>query len=119
MWGNRNGGDDNHDDRAIGPPMSAPEVPPVRIWDVVLRQNQWSERRVVEAHEIEMSQDLSVVRWREFFKDEQGMPGNRVTLTIVRPVDGWIEYEERKPEPKTQLVTPAGGAIGGGNVTLQ
>ena len=116
MFGRNNDGDNNnHDDRPLGPPMSVPDVPPLRIWDVVQRQNQMCERRVVEAHDIEMSQDLTVIRWREFYKDAQGMPGNRVTLTIVRPIDGWLEYTERKPEAAPRLITPAGM----GGITLQ
>jgi hypothetical protein len=49
------------------------------------------------------------VRWREFYKDEQGMPGNRISLTIFRPMDGWLEYTERKPQPAPLLVAPSGG----------
>lgn len=107
MFGSRgNDGDDNHDDRSIGPPRSAPDVPPVRIWDVTLRQGEWFEKRTVEAHELEMAPDGSIVRWRLFFKDEQGMPGNRITLTIVKPMDGWVEYEERKPAQKPLILFP-------------
>jgi hypothetical protein len=64
---------------------------------------------VVEAHEIEMAPDGTVVRWREFYKDEHGMPGNRISLTIFRPMDGWLEYTERKPQPAPLLVAPSGG----------
>lgn len=113
MWGRGGSNDDdggnNHDDRQIGPPMSAPEVPPFRIWDVTQRQGTWEHRRVVEAHEIEMAPEGTVVRWREFYKDEQGMPGNRISLTIFRPMDGWLEYTERKPV--TPLLLTAGGVL--------
>ena len=121
MFGRGNSGNDggnggDHDDRALGPPMAVPDVPPLRIWDVVQRQNQWSERRVVEAHEMEMAPDGSVFRWRQFYKDERGLPHNFIVLTVFRPIDGWLEYSERKPEPVPQLVVPPGA--GSRNVTL-
>ena len=104
-----NGG--NHDDRALGPPMSIPDIPPMRVWNVMQRQGGWFEQRIVEAHEIEMSPDFSVVRWREFFKDEHGMPNSRIALTIVKAADGWLEYSEQKPEPVTKVVLADAGSI--------
>ena len=111
MFGRSNDGNGNNDDHAIGPPMTAPDVPPLRTWDVTLRQGEWSERRVVEAHDIDFTPDGSIIRWATLYKDERGMPGSRVSLTIFRPVDGWVEYSERVPEPTSILLPPTGGGV--------
>jgi hypothetical protein len=84
-----------YEDRALGPAVPVPDIPPYRTWDVTLRQGSWSETLEIVAHEIEMAPDYSVIRWREFFKDAQGLPGNRVLLVLVKAQDGWLKISER------------------------
>lgn len=82
------------DDTQTGPAMSVPEVPPARKF-VLKRMNPEPYSSVVEeivifAHEVEVNQTGTFVRFREFMIHPTEGPTNRV----VRAFNGYLDYEE-------------------------
>lgn len=92
------------DDGQIGDPMSAPSIPPKRRFVVKLRQGEWTETRTIDAH---MAENVGAggVAFREFMLHPQEGPTNRIILMILRPNDGWLEYEEQYIEGNVILAT--------------
>lgn len=102
--------DRNHDDKQDGPAMLVPEVPNLRTFRVSF--DGLESYTTVLAHEVEINQMGNVLRFREYTIHPTEGPTNRVVRCILKPQDGWLEYEEIIPEPRPSLVDVNGNMLG-------
>jgi hypothetical protein len=114
------------DDRQDGPPMSIPELPPLRTFRVtksygvnVDAEACDTETFDVKAHEAEINTAGNLLRFRAYFIDPQFGPTSRVVRFIMRPEHAWLEYEETLPEPKLIHTDVSGNAMGSPIIGLQ